>query len=397
MPQSNEREIIYLNVDAINEQRKIFGFLAHEFQHMISYNEKELLRNSEDDIWLNELRSEYAVTLLGYNDEYAGSSIERRLSHFIKEPYDSLTEWKNLSPDYAHIALFGQYLAEQSSLNVIAGTLKNNLPGIRSINESLKQNGFNKNFLEIYGSWLLANIVNDRAQNPAFGFSRDKLSDFTVKPNNTLQDLGNDNTFEITDILKDWSPGWHEIFSFRTGPGQDDSDILKIEFNSSSLSSFRVIFLTVDAEGTLSVEKFEPSADNYTAYFSGVNERFNKIVIMPFKKDRLSGFGSNEVPVDFIFSLRRLDALPDGISALNEVADILTTPAEIPGSEFPLFKPTSVKQFPNGSLIRARGDVKVYVINDGWRRHIVSPEIFNFYPHLGFDKVIEVEPDVIKS
>ena len=52
--------------------------------------------------------------------------------------------------------------------------------------------------------------------------------------------------------------------------------------------------------------------------------------------------------------------------------------------------------FPDGSLIRARGDYKVYVIKGKWRRHIINSKIFSLYPGLlGFNKVQEVEPAVL--
>ena len=54
---SNQREMIYLNVNELASTSKMFAFLAHEFQHLISFNQKENLRRISDDIWLNELRS----------------------------------------------------------------------------------------------------------------------------------------------------------------------------------------------------------------------------------------------------------------------------------------------------------------------------------------------------
>ncbi|MBI2624016.1 hypothetical protein HYW67_00790 [Candidatus Parcubacteria bacterium] len=49
---------------------------------------------------------------------------------------------------------------------------------------------------------------------------------------------------------------------------------------------------------------------------------------------------------------------------------------------------------PDGSLIRARGDYKVWIVKGGYRRHITSARIFSFYGHLGFAQVMEVDPGV---
>ena len=64
---SNEREMIFMSVESVGFAKV---FLGHEFQHLISHNQKELLRNVQEDVWLNELRSEYSVSLLGYNDNF---------------------------------------------------------------------------------------------------------------------------------------------------------------------------------------------------------------------------------------------------------------------------------------------------------------------------------------
>ena len=69
--ESNEREMIFMSVQA-GSFAKIF--LGHEFQHLISHNQKELIRKVQEDVWLNELRSEYSVSLLAYNDNFYNSS-----------------------------------------------------------------------------------------------------------------------------------------------------------------------------------------------------------------------------------------------------------------------------------------------------------------------------------
>ena len=104
-PKSNEREMIYLNAEHIDiPLAKVF--LAHEFTHLITVNQKDLLRNVTEEVWLNEARAEYAPTLLGYDDTYKGSNLERRVEAFLEEPNDSLTEWLNRKEDYGVINLF---------------------------------------------------------------------------------------------------------------------------------------------------------------------------------------------------------------------------------------------------------------------------------------------------
>ncbi len=76
---SNEKEMIYLNADFITSTQTINSFLAHEFLHLIDFNQKEKLQGVEEEIWLNEGRAEYASTLLGYDDVFTNSYLENRV------------------------------------------------------------------------------------------------------------------------------------------------------------------------------------------------------------------------------------------------------------------------------------------------------------------------------
>ena len=91
IPESNEREMIYLNSQYINTDY-IKSFLAHELVHLITFNQKSKPYNVSEDTWLNEARAEYAPTLLGYDGVYEGSNLQRRVRDFLDKPSDSLTE-----------------------------------------------------------------------------------------------------------------------------------------------------------------------------------------------------------------------------------------------------------------------------------------------------------------
>ncbi|MBI2053782.1 MAG: hypothetical protein HYT36_00385 [Candidatus Staskawiczbacteria bacterium] len=74
LPESNEREMLYLSLSHINNP-KLKNFLGHEFTHLISFNQKEKKFGVEEEVWLNEARAEYALNILGYDDEYEGSNL----------------------------------------------------------------------------------------------------------------------------------------------------------------------------------------------------------------------------------------------------------------------------------------------------------------------------------
>ena len=182
VPESNQREMIFINsISLFNGRAKVF--LAHEFQHLIEFYQKEKLRNATDDVWLNELRSEYSVKLMGYDDNFNNSNLERRLNAFSQAPSEPLAEWKNLAPDYGSITLFSYYLNDHYGDKILADSLKSKKVGIESLNEALLLNGFNEAFSEIFSNWTIASILNDESVGPRFSYKFQYLKNTRVSAN----------------------------------------------------------------------------------------------------------------------------------------------------------------------------------------------------------------------
>ena len=74
-PNSNQKEMVYLNADYIASPLAK-GFLAHEFTHLITFNQKEKIKGVQEEIWLNEMRSESAPRILGYDDDFDNSHLK---------------------------------------------------------------------------------------------------------------------------------------------------------------------------------------------------------------------------------------------------------------------------------------------------------------------------------
>ena len=146
---SNEREMLHINASFIFGSR-IKAFLAHELQHLINWNQKERLAGLRENIWLNEMRSEYVPTLLDYNDPYANSILEMRVNDFLADSSNPLGEWTEKSTDYGVINLFGHYLSNQFGENLFSLMSKNHFIGITSIDQALSETGYSENFDEIF-------------------------------------------------------------------------------------------------------------------------------------------------------------------------------------------------------------------------------------------------------
>ncbi len=397
-PSSNEREIIFLNIGVLNDTRRIESFLTHEFQHMISFNQKDLIQKVDDDVWLNEFRSEYAVDLLGYNEPLVGSNLERREQAFLNNPSDSITEWRNQTDDYGQIALFGVYLGHHFLPKVIADTTKNNLAGINSLNAALAANGYKQTFQDIFVDWMVANILNSTTINPLYGYAQDYLKSLHVSPTRTFSNFGDDVIFLASDSIKDWQQHWYDINPIL--PGKNSA--IKISLSSPSLTSFSLPYLVFSNDGTVQLYTFAPNADSSVLYIKDAGTTINRVVLMPFKKDRLAGFSGNEEPVRLTMRMERVDvttvpALSPTI--INPASSSYQSPAPTPSPITPAAVHPGQFGLKEGDFIRAEGDNNIYIVNEyGYKRLVLSPKICLQYGHLGkrgcFAAVKKVTPTV---
>ncbi len=369
-PTSNEREIIYVNVLFVNSP-KAKSFIAHEFQHLITFYQKNKLRNVNEDIWLNEARSEYAATYLGYDSPYSGSNLENRVASLLATPSDSLTEWQNHPKDYGQVNLFFQYLVGRYGEEIVREMMRSSKVSILSINEALTILGFADTFDAVYTDWTIVNFVNNCAvppllrycyQNPDLGHGNLHITfNFEYTASETVSS-------EAT--LKDWEASWNE---FTPGPPPVKT-VLEIDFSTSVTDTrFRVPYVITKSNGEKIVEFITLSKTTTSpyekgkAYVAGFGVDVVSVVVIPSGQRRVEGFTSEDPRYPYTLRGTLLEALP---------------------ASFLQFVPPS---YPNGSLLRAKGDTKVYVIYGQYKRWIRSPEIFRMYGHLKWENIIEVD------
>lgn len=240
VPTSNEREMIYLNSKYITSPLAK-SFLAHEFTHLITFNQKENTYGITEDVWLNEARAEYAPTLVGYDDDYRGSNLERRAETFSRTPSDSLLEWENSEYDYGSINLFIHYLVDHYGIEVLVDSLHSSKTGIESINYALKKNGFEEDFSQIFLDWTIAVLINDCNYGPKYCYLNPSLRNFHVRPQINFLPLQGKSTLTLADVTKNWTGNWYKVIG---GRGK-----LKLSFIGGPGSSFKVPYITRTKSG----------------------------------------------------------------------------------------------------------------------------------------------------
>ncbi len=116
---SNEKELITMNAPANDFNGPFFrqystGILAHEFQHMISYNMRSK-NNIMEETWLSEGLAQVAQDIAGYGYQYGVASSV--VVPFFKKfgPY-SLLDHDSSSESYGYDYLFARYLIDRGAV-----------------------------------------------------------------------------------------------------------------------------------------------------------------------------------------------------------------------------------------------------------------------------------------
>ncbi len=239
-PRSNEHEMIYLNSERITSHLAK-SFLSHEFVHLITFNQKENAYNVSEETWLNEARAEYAPTLVGYDDDYKGSNLEKRANFFSEDPSDSLLDWDNKEKDYGAVNLFIHYLAGQYGDKILIDSLHSPKTGVESINDALAKNGYKETFSQIFVDWTIASIINDCNYGRRYCYLNKNLRNFYVFPQINLLPISGKSTLTFTDVTEGWAGNWYKIIG-----GRGD---IKLSFMGSPDGKFNVPYIIKKKNG----------------------------------------------------------------------------------------------------------------------------------------------------
>jgi hypothetical protein len=294
IPESNEREMIYLNSDYF-ETAEIKNFLAHELMHLITFNQKNKTYNISEEVWLNEARAEYAPTFLGYNDIYEGSHLQKRVRDFLSKPFDSLTEWQDTASDYGAVNLFIHYLVDHYGLTPLVDSLKMKATGIASLNSVLAKHGFEEDFAQIFSNWVVAVTINNCKYSEKYCYFNSNLTDFRVTPLVNYLPLTGNSTLSVTNTTKDWAGNWHKFIG---GNGT-----LQVDFRGNAGSKFKVPYLIQDSSGNFSIYNLVLNA-NYEGKITVENFGSENIslIIIPITQNKIAGFSNTEQSHSFFWS-----------------------------------------------------------------------------------------------
>ncbi len=154
-PYSNEREMIYINVDGLRPGSSGFnGTVAHEFMHMIQFNV-----HLDQDSWVNEGSAELASQAVTGAASSAIRAFERRpdtqLSSWSPQPADAV-------PHYGAAYLWMRYVSEHfGGFAAVGRATAEPGRGIAAFDEFFQTLHPSRSFDDVFADWIAANALND--------------------------------------------------------------------------------------------------------------------------------------------------------------------------------------------------------------------------------------------
>ncbi len=167
IPESNEKEMIHIDLypTFVSNPKQGYRTTAHEFVHMIHFNEGISVENGqliEEERWLEEGWTQYGTWLYDQSHTSNVDSFIRKPDTILVEP--RLSTWMGSSPfaNYGASYLFVYYVMEKYGKSNPATFMRNwfrdKAVGITSIDNALR--AYNTNFNDVFCDWVLANFID---------------------------------------------------------------------------------------------------------------------------------------------------------------------------------------------------------------------------------------------
>ncbi|HEY8883776.1 MAG TPA: hypothetical protein VIO35_00580, partial [Chloroflexota bacterium] len=154
---SNQREMIYINVDAVRPGVESFnGTVAHEFMHLIQFHV-----HPNQNSWVNEGSAELAA-------QAVAGAVSSGVRLFERAPATQLNAWASDStaslPHYGAAYLFMRYLAEQfGGFDAVGRLVAEPGRSIGAFQQFLGALSPPRTFESFFADWVAANYLNDRS------------------------------------------------------------------------------------------------------------------------------------------------------------------------------------------------------------------------------------------
>jgi len=167
---SNEGDIFYLSTTA--SVGVTCGTLAHEFQHMIYFDQHYNDGVTGTFTWLNEALSQAAEYVTGYTDNHLAW-----IRHFLRGGWHdlSLTYWT--SGNYGYGAIFMRYLIDQFGDTIIKDMCSTANVGVHAVEQAT-----GASFNTIFSNFLRALVLDGTGDSPVPAYEFSSLDLLSLQP-----------------------------------------------------------------------------------------------------------------------------------------------------------------------------------------------------------------------
>lgn len=196
--------------------KEMVSTLAHEFQHMIHFYQKNVLLDADTDTWINEMLSESTEDLIATKIQHIGPRGVDYLDGSAGEPGNTngryplfnenntlpLTAWNNQLKDYSKVNAFGAYLIRnyggaQLLHDIMHNTYIDEQAVVDAVNKSAEGSG--KTFKNLLSEWGTAVMLSDYDNLIDVPFYN--TGDFTYSTHNgTTYEMGSINFFNYDPL-----------------------------------------------------------------------------------------------------------------------------------------------------------------------------------------------------
>ncbi len=270
---SNQREMFYMNgYDYIPANPTFMHTLAHEFQHMIHYNQ-----NPSEESWVNEGMSDLAAYITG------NRILQDKIDAFTKSSVTtSLIPFNQTIANYGASFLFMIYLFEQyggtsdyEKQNFTRNLCHSGDKGTRTIEFALAAAGYpDVKFKDVFLDWVMTNYINSK------GFAKFKYKDFVIN----IDPLQTHTGYPVKDRV--FSVNYWTANYILLKYAAASSHVL--EFSGAQYGTFSPRLCFFNKDGTIVVKNIPLNGDNKGFYdLSDFGTTYNSVLMVPaFVADR---------------------------------------------------------------------------------------------------------------
>lgn len=315
IPLSNEKELLYIDIhNFVDDPNEAYGTVAHEFAHMIMFNEGYYMEGSE----LKGLETWVEEGITTFVEHKFTNKFSPNLDVFITNPDTRLVEdrtsvWLGNSPyaNYGASFLFMYYLCEKYGHANVPNFLKNIIRsreggGIGNINAALKSS--NKTMKDVFPDWCIANILNKTVKNDLITPLNDGKWGYKVdNDQNTNNDIGynrrlpvafSENVLLSTDsttrssTVSPWAADFIKIAG-NTGN-------LNVAFDGDDRGVFAAALIKQGRQVDTAVEMFylsDKQAGNMVVQNYGTNGTYDNLILVPMQTGNY-----NDSKISYVYS-----------------------------------------------------------------------------------------------